>query len=192
MTLSASPSAILEPVVGLPDGVERRSLSELLHHEDEGARRLAHELRLPAEHLVGDAARVDRQPLDDLLDLLRDAVERDRQRLEVLPVEGRDEVPAQRLGHQVPDALFLAPGLDEVVEAGGLLALVHLAQGTSAKRSTLTLASSAPSSNRSKKGVVPTYQLLEEVHPRLLRACYGRGDAKHARGRVSGPPDPEP
>jgi hypothetical protein len=95
------------------------------------------------------------------------------------------------LRHEVPDALFLAPGLDEVVEAGGLLALVHLAKEL-CKEFDAYLGLLRPLLQQVEKGVVPTYQLLEEVHPRLLRACYGRGDAKDARGRVSGPPDPEP
>src|ERR1700679_2389248 len=168
----------LEPVVGLADGIEGASLAQLLYHERERVGGLAHELGLAAEHLVGNAPRIDGEALDDLLHLLRDPVEGDRQGLEVLAVKGGDEGPAQGLVHQVADALLLAPGLGEVVEPRRLLSLVHLAQESREQVHAHPRLLGARLQQVEEHVVFPN-QFLEEIHGRrLLRSCYDRGDEK--------------
>ena len=68
---------------------------------------------------MGHPAGIDGQPLDDLFDRLGDAVECKRKRLDVLALERGHKRAAELLRHLVPDALFLAAGLDEVVEIRG-------------------------------------------------------------------------
>src|SRR5471030_319041 len=106
----------LKAVVGLADFFDVRAAAELLHHEHDGLGGLQHELGLALKRGVRHAAGVDGQALDNFFDLLRDAVKRERKRLDILALERRDEGLAQLLGHRVADALFLAPGLDELVE----------------------------------------------------------------------------
>jgi len=92
---------------------------ELLDHRDDGVGRLQHELGLAAERLVRHAAGVNRDALPDLLDLLGNAVEREREGLDVLAVQRGDEGAAERLGHLLADALLLAAGVHELPDVGG-------------------------------------------------------------------------
>jgi len=77
------------------------------------------ELGLAHEPGLRQAAGIDGEPFDDLLDHLGNAIEREGQGLDILALQRRHKGPAKRLRDLLRNAFVLPAGVDEIVDVGG-------------------------------------------------------------------------
>ena len=110
---------VLQFLVGLANPVHLRALAQLADHEGHVVGGELQQLGLAQESGLRQAAGIDRQTLDDLLDHLGDPVERKGQGLDVLALQRRHKRPAEFLGDLLGDAFVLPTGVDEIIDVYG-------------------------------------------------------------------------